>query len=417
MFNFYNYKGKLLFSDIKYQELDEITEKEAANFNGLSYFLNNNPPSQSRRCFCVSHPSLLFLNHEDLGLISISDKDFSTIVPHWIIDKIKMREIMSLNTSYPSWTNILLNPHPKIWKIHIVGTGDVGGILATGIRLLGGGNVSTIGLYGNDKNSVKRWEYEINQILPPLSDDSYPQISIVLEEDLFDCDMFVFCASKGIPPIGQNTEDVRLIQLEGNSEIISIYAKHARERGFNGIFAVVSDPVDLLCKTAWKSSNQDYKGKLDFKGLAPEQIRGYGLGVMHARAAYYAQQRKETAHYLTEGRAFGPHGEGLVIADSIERYNEDLSDYLTEKAKKANIEIRKTGYKPYIAPALSSGTLSILATIKGQWHYSSTYMGGVYMGTRNRLIESGTELEQFKLPYSLLDKLKHSYEELNKFSG
>ncbi|MBS3995532.1 MAG: lactate dehydrogenase, partial [Alkaliphilus sp.] len=73
MFNFYNYKGKLLFSDIKYQELDEITEKEAANFNGLSYFLNNNPPSQSRRCFCVSHPSLLFLNHEDLGLISISD--------------------------------------------------------------------------------------------------------------------------------------------------------------------------------------------------------------------------------------------------------------------------------------------------------------------------------------------------------
>lgn len=417
MFNFYNYKGKLLFSNIKYQELNDITEKEASRLNGLSYFLSNSPPDKSRRCFCVSHPSLLFLKHEDLGLISVSDKDFSAIVPHWIIDKIRLREIMSLNTSYPSWRNILLNSHPKIWKIHIVGTGDVGGILATGIRLLGGENVSTIGLYGNDKNSVKRWEYEINQILPPINDESYPQISIVSEEDLFDCDMFVFCASKGVPPIGQNTEDVRLIQLEGNSKIISSYARHARERGFKGIFAVVSDPVDFLCKTAWRSSNQDYEGKLDFKGLAPEQIRGYGLGVMHARAAYYAQQSKETAHYLAEGRAFGPHGEGLVIADSIERYNEDLSDHLTEKAKKANIEIRKTGYKPYIAPALSSGALSILATIKGQWHYSSTYMGGVYMGTRNRLIESGTELEQFKLPYSLLHKLKHTYEELNKFSG
>ena len=407
----------LLFSIAKYPELKEITEEEATKLDGLCYLLTNISPKQSRRSFCVSHPSLLFLTYEDLELILASDKDYSMVVPLWIIDKIKNREVKSINTAYPNWKEELIHLYPRAWRIHIVGTGDVGGILATGFRLLGGTNVSSIGLYGNDKNSMKRWEYEINQILSPLGEDVYPEVTMVTDENLFDCDMFVFCASKGVPPLGHESKDVRLIQLEGNAKIISIYAKLARDAAYKGIFAVVSDPVDLLCKTAWLSSNQDYNGNLDFNGLAPDQIRGYGLGVMHARAAYYAKQSKETTHYLLEGRAFGPHGEGLIIADRIEGYNEERSLYLTEKAKKANLEIRETGFKPYIAPALSSGTLSLLATIKGQWHYSSTYMGGVFMGTRNRLIMSGTELEQFKLPSSLLNKLKHTYGELNRFSG
>jgi len=117
---------------------------------------------------------------------------------------------------------------------------------------------------------------------------------------------------------------------------------------------------------------------MDFKGLTPEQIRGYGLGVMHARACYYAGQDPRTAHYLKEGRAFGPHGKDLVIADSIKNYNEDLSIYLTNKTIEANMQVRAAGFKPYIAPALSSGSLSIIDTIRGKWHYSATYMGGIH---------------------------------------
>ena len=32
-------------------------------------------------------------------------------------------------------------------------------------------------------------------------------------------------------------------------------------------------------------------GTLDFRGLLPEQIQGYGLGVMEARAKFYARKR------------------------------------------------------------------------------------------------------------------------------
>ena len=54
----------------------------------------------------------------------------------------------------------------------------------------------------------------------------------------------------------------------------------------------MSDPVDPLAKAAYLASNTDKNGVFDQKGLRPEQIQGYGLGVMNARAAYYAKERR-----------------------------------------------------------------------------------------------------------------------------
>jgi hypothetical protein len=76
------------------------------------------------------------------------------------------------------------------------------------------------------------------------------------------------------------------------------------------------------------------------------------------------------------------------------------------------LEIRRTGFKPYVAPALSSGSLSLIATISGKWHYSATFMGGVFMGAKNRLHRSGTEIERLNLPTILVEKIKASYKEL-----
>ena len=38
-------------------------------------------------------------------------------------------------------------------------------------------------------------------------------------------------------------------------------------------------------------------------GLLPEQIQGFGLGVMNARAAYYAKRDPRFSRFLTEGPA------------------------------------------------------------------------------------------------------------------
>lgn len=413
---FYKIKDKVAFSFNRYDEFNEISESEAIealNEKDLIYFLTALDPKSSRRSFAISDYSLLFLTKEDLSLLA-SPEDKNYEIRDWILSKINFRKIMAINTSYHNWKSVLEHDPPVKWKINLAGLGDVGGTLLTGLRLLGGSCISEIGIYSRSIESVTRWELEANQILDPFCGEDYPIIRGISEEELFNCHMFVFCASKNVPKVGENVGDVRLYQLDSNSKIIKQYALMARENNFNGIFAVVSDPVDLLCKVALIESNKSPQGIMDYKGLAPEQIRGYGLGVMTARAAYYASKNPKTVSFINEGRAFGPHGQGLVIANSIENYDDELSDYLTEKTLKANLEVRKAGYKPFIAPALSSGTLSIINTIKGNWHYSATFIGGVYMGAKNRLTPSGTELERLNLPQSLYKKLEATFERLAK---
>jgi hypothetical protein len=39
-------------------------------------------------------------------------------------------------------------------------------------------------------------------------------------------------------------------------------------------------------------------------------------------------------------------------------------------------------------------------------------MGGVFMGAKNRLLKSGTEIESLDLPVNLIEKIKESYKEL-----
>jgi len=296
-------------------------------------------------------------------------------------------------------------------RVNILGLGDVGGTLLTGLKLLGGDSISSIGIYNNG-SAAKRYEYEMNQTAYPWDYDRLPEVEIIEKEELFDCDAFVFCASKSVPAVGADITDVRMVQFEANRDIIKDYAVMARNKNFRGIFAVVSDPVDPLCKVAYLESNRNESGITDNNGLNPCQIQGYGLGVMNSRAAYYAKRESRFSTFLTEGRSFGPHGKDLVIANSIEHYDDALSKELTKLTVEANLRTREIGYKPFIAPALSSGAISLLLTLKGEWHYSSTFLGGVFLGGRNRMTDAGVELESLPLPEALYRRIKHAYHEL-----
>jgi hypothetical protein len=417
---YYKLHNKILIANKKYS-FEEVSEDYASNYKGSIFALNILDPKKSRRSFCVTSPQNLFIKEENLDLLKDSYTK-NVNLPDWIVEHINNRNLTSVNTSYPNWQEVLSNRFPivakgnensKKWRVTVVGLGDVGGTLITGLRLLGGDCISRINIFDKDENKMKRWEYECNQILSPSLEQTYPTVVPIKEDDLFNCDMFIFCVSVGVPEVGKEDVDVRLAQFQGNAKIISYYSKLSRINNFKGIFSVVSDPVDLLCKTVFYESNKDSCNNFDFNGLAPEQIRGYGLGVMNARASYYASQNREHLHYLKEGRSFGPHGEGLIVADSVENYNEEISNYLTDKTKKANLEVRSIGFKPYVAPALSSGSLSLIATIKGEWHYSATLIGGAFMGCRNKLISSGIELETHKfIPDNLFNNLQKTYNNL-----
>jgi len=345
-----------------------------------------------RGSFRVNHPGQLADPH---GLEVLD----ASRLPEVQVDEataaaIAQGRLTAVNMGRPGWEE-LLTAAPRAGKkrVNILAIGDVGSTLLTGLKLLGGDVISSIGICDLSDQITARWEFEMGQIALPWQYDAMPEVEVIPPDRLFDCDMFVFVASKGIPPVGSGIKDVRMYQFENNAKIVKLYARMAREQGFRGLWCAVSDPVDPLAKTAYLESNRDENGNWDGRGLRPEQVQGFGLGVMNARAAYYAKRDGRFASFLTQGRSFGPHGTGLTIANSIERYDDALSQELTRLTVTANLKMREIGFKPYVAPALSSGALSLLLTLRGEWHCGSVFLDGIYMGVKNRFTPAGIETE------------------------
>ncbi|MDD2494621.1 MAG: lactate dehydrogenase [Tissierellia bacterium] len=397
---FYKHNNKYLFSlDDKY-DYEKVSEVKALDNPQELYFLTELDKNTSKKTFAISHSSDLFIKKETIDLIKLTKETNKINISETILKLINERKIKAINTSYDDFENEFYFKESKKSRVNILALGDVGSTLLIGLKLLGGKSIQSIGIYDRSEEKIKRWEYEMNQTSLPFDFNELPLVHGINKNELFDCDMFVFCASKGVPPVGSTVKDVRMVQFEQNSILIKEYANMAAENNFKGVFAVVSDPVDLLCNVVLNES----KGK-----IAPEQIKGYGLGVMNARAAYYAKKDERYKSFLTEGRAFGPHGNDLVIANSIENYDDEISKELTFLAVTANLEVRKTGFKPFVAPALSSGAISIIYTLEGKWHYSANYLGGVYMGAKNRNTSAGLEIEKIQMPEELFERMKYTY--------
>lgn len=316
-------------------------------------------------------------------------------------------EVAAVNICHPRWRDALdfLRPRAGKKRVHLLAVGDVGGTLLTALKLIGGDVISSIGICDLNQNTVARWTAEMGQISWPWDYGALPEVEPVEPARLFDCDVFLFAATKSIPAVGSDVRDVRMAQFAANRPLVESFARQAREANFRGLFAVMSDPVDPLCKAAFLASNQDASGQWDGRGLLAEQIQGFGLGVMNARAAWFAKQDPRFADFLTEGRSFGPHGRGLVIANSVAHYDDALSRELTELVETANLRIRDLGFKPYVAPAVSSGAMQLLLTLRGDWHCGSVCLGDVWFGVRNRYTSHGLETESLSLPDTLFARL------------
>lgn len=318
--------------------------------------------------------------------------------------------MQKMQTNFPVFPRWLCKNTGERKTIHLAGLGDVGGTVLIGLALMGGEVIDSLGIYDLNENQCTRWEMELNQIAVPFGTKRIPETKVINEDTLFDCDVFAFCVAKAVPAVGSDVKDVRMAQFEANRTIVSWYAKKAADAHFQGLFLVISDPVDLLCKAALLGSTDGAYP------LQPNQIQGCGLGVMNARASYYAKREEQFKRYLTEGRAFGPHGQDLVLANSVlpEHYDDDCSRKLTDLTINANLKVRNAGFKPYIAPALSSAALTILLILKGDWNYSSNYLNGVYFGSKNRTTEEGIEWETLPLPEKLFERLNQSYQHLKE---
>ena len=141
---------------------------------------------------------------------------------------------------------------PEKVRVNLLALGDVGSTLLLGLRLMGGDVISSMGICDVRENAVLRWEFELNQIQPP-SGAALPPVEIISPEQLFDGDVFLFCASRMVPDTSVTGGDVRMAQYGLNRELAASYARMARDRGYQGLFCVVSDPVDPLCRAVLRA--------------------------------------------------------------------------------------------------------------------------------------------------------------------
>ena len=414
---YYYRHGEVIFASLLPDLPLEPAKRPSAGTPSL--FLIDRDPIRSRSSFCVSDPRQLTAETEDVTWLDPSRMGVPVpSLPKRLQHTIDARLLRAVNIRHPRWADFTKAPAmhlPSRLRVNLLAVGDVGSTLLTALKLLGGDCIESIGICDLNQKTVARWVTEMEQVSWPWDYDALPAVEPVAAGDLFRCDVFLFAATRGVPPVGGGVRDVRMAQFGANRPLVEDYARQARQAGFRGLFIVLSDPVDPLAKTAYLESNRDENGAWDGRGLRPEQLQGFGLGVMNARAAYFAKRDSRFASFLTGGRSFGPHGTGLTIANSIEHYDEELSQELTHLTVTANLKMREIGFKPYVAPALSSGALSLLLTLRGEWHCGSVFLDGVYMGVKNRYTPAGIETELLpRIPDPLFGHIRAAAEHLKE---
>ena len=398
----YAYKSHTLCSPVPlpYREISALPE------TGEVLWVFHRPPLAGRDTFPVTDPAQLT---EREGVASLCAAPGPEGLPRELTNAIRAGRVRAVNLAHPRFEELMAPlPRPEKVRVNLLALGDVGSTLLMGLRLMGGDVISSIGICDLREGVAQRWEFELNQIQLPGPYDALPPVEIVSPEQLFDGDVFLFCASRFVPDTAVKTGDVRMAQYRLNRELAALYAQKARQARYRGLFCVVSDPVDPLCRAVLTESNRAPSGEMDYQGLFSHQVRGFGLGVMNARAAYFAKRNPRFADFLTEGRSFGPHGHGLVIANSVEHYDDEVSRALTEQVETANLRIRDLGFKPYVAPAVSSGAMQLLLTLRGQWRCASLCLGDVWFGARSGLTAQGTETECLPLPPALRARLEET---------
>ncbi len=375
-------------------------------------FLVERDPKKSRGLFAISSLAELDEPEGISLLLPPPDVTEDSAIARFVQD----HGASVANTAFSRWFSVLSTFHARGKskpRVNLVGLGNVGGTTAIGLKLLGT-NLEEIGVYDRDENQCLRYEAELNQVLPVQDGEALPNIRIMRENELFDCDALLFTAARAVPEVGaESGGDVRMMQFEANRELLRSYARAARESGFSGLFCQISDPVDQLSRAVFLMSNLNEAGEFDGNGLLPEQVRGFGLGVMHARAAYSAGREGVPAENL---RVYGPHGNGLVIANAPNAgYDAGCSRMLTHKAETANLAVRAFGFKPYIAPGLSSAAVSVLRALRGEWHDAAVPLGGAYFGCRTRLTQAGAEQRREEMHPDLYQRVSESCRKLEEF--
>lgn len=112
-------------------------------------------------------------------------------------------------------------------------------------------------------------------------------------DDCKDADLVVITA--GLP---QKPGETRLDLVEKNTKIFKQIVRSVMDSGFNGLFLIATNPVDILTYVTWKES-----------GLPKERVIGSGTTLDSARFRYMLGEYFEVAPHNVHAYIIGEHGD------------------------------------------------------------------------------------------------------------
>ena len=231
-------------------------------------------------------------------------------------------------------------------KIMIVGTGNVGASIAFALlnQRTAVNEIILTDIIASDA------EGEAMDLRDALSQaPSYLKIKNGTYADAHDCDVVVITAGAA-----QKPGDTRLDLLKKNINILKGMIEQIMASGFNGIFLIVSNPVDVLTYYTMK-----------FSGLPQERVIGSGTVLdsarLRTRIAGYLNVNAKSVH----AHQVGEHGDSELTLWSLAdvggqpvtslldtKIRSDISDFVRNEAYAI---IEKKGYTCYgIATCVAS---------------------------------------------------------------
>ena len=308
-------------------------------------------------------------------------------------------------------------------KIGIIGCGSVG--MSYAFALLTSGLCNELVLIDKNTARIRGEAKDLNHGLAYTPE----KMTVYAGDysDLFDADLAVICA--GAP---HNRGATRLDMADKNTEMLCDIVPRIVDSGFNGIYIVVTNPVDVMTRVT-----------LELSGATPEKVIGSGTTLDSARlrflcGKYFGIDARNVHAYVV-----GEHGDSEFVLWSsamiaTKRVNEIITEskgkYFFEDMRSIEEEVRRSAYSIIeakgstcygIATALiritkaiygdENSVLTLSSYLQGEYGQEDVYIGTPCIVNRDGIVGhvklNMTEEEKGKFSASC-DLLRRTYEGL-----
>jgi len=225
-------------------------------------------------------------------------------------------------------------------------------------------------------------------------------------EDCKDADIVVIAAGAN-----QNPGETRMDLINKNSKIFKSIVSSVMGSGFNGIFLVATNPLDVMTYLTWK-----------YSGLPTHKIIGSGTSLDTARLRYLIGDKLKINPKNVHAYVIGEHGDSEFVPWSNASIGlQNIQDFLNnEELEKIYVDVRDAAYDIInrkgatyygIGMCLVRITNAILGdentiiTVSSYEPTNGVFVGGPTIlnreGTRERVYVKLTEEETNKLQKSI----------------